>query len=123
MVANNPNEDTLTKSASNGMSANFFDALADIVSVCGESGANLDMTWASARPIESSLNIKNNFFVKKETIGTLRQAGIELKARTPEKNVEISGVVTTLHKDTGKESGTIKLVIPEKRKVISSIQQ
>jgi hypothetical protein len=120
-IANSPDENTLTSSVSHGMSANFFEALADMANVCGENGANLDMTWASARPIQSSWNIKNSFCVKKEIVETLREAGRTLKTKIPEKSIEIGGFVIALHRDEGAKRGTIKLddITAEKHRVIS----
>jgi hypothetical protein len=121
MIANAPDENVLTASVSRGMSANFFEALADIADACGENGANFDMTWAPVRPIHTHQTIKNNFLVKKEMVETLREAGKTLKAKIPEKNIEIAGFVIALHKDKGMKYGTIKLndTTTEKQRIIT----
>jgi len=108
-IANEPNPETLTQSIARGMSTNFFEALADITDVCGEGGANLDMTWAAIRPIQSAWNIKDRFVVERAKVETLREAGRTLRTRMPEMNVEITGFVITLHRDENAEKGTIKL--------------
>ena len=108
-IANTPSEEMLMKSVSAGMSANFFTALADIVDICGEKGAYLDMTWASVRPITSKKHTKSNFFVKKEMVSTLKEAGRILKNKIPEEDIEVAGYVIALHKEKDAEKGTIKL--------------
>ncbi|GBU24547.1 hypothetical protein R83H12_01181 [Fibrobacteria bacterium R8-3-H12] len=108
-IANEPEPETLTQSITRGMSANFFEALADITDVCGEDGPNLDMVWAAVRPIQPIWNIKDRFVVERAKIETLREAGRTLRTRMPETNVEVTGFVITLHKDENAERGTIKL--------------
>jgi len=121
-IANEPESNTLIQSIARGMSANFFEALADITNVCGEAGTNLDMTWAAVRPIQSAWNIKNRFIVEKEKVETLREAGRTLRTRMPETDVEVTGYVITLHKDENADKGTIKLndVVSRPMRVISA---
>jgi len=108
-IANEPDSETLPQSITRGMSANFIESLADITEVCGESGVNMDMTWASVRPINPDWKIKNNFIIEKEKIDTLREAGKILRTRMPENSVEIAGFVIRLGRDDLSEPGTIKL--------------
>jgi len=108
-IANEPNPETLTQSITRGMSANFFEALAEITDVCGEQGANLDMTWAAIRPIQPVWNIKDRFIIERAKVETLREAGKTLRTRMPEMNAEVIGFVITLHRDENAERGTIKL--------------
>jgi hypothetical protein len=121
-IANEPESDALTQSITRGMSANFFEALADMTEVCGDAGTNLDMTWAAVRPIQSVWNIKDKFIVEKEKVETLREAGRTLRTRVPETDVEVTGYVITLHRDENAEKGIIKLndVISRPMRVISA---
>ena len=108
-IANEPDPETLTESVARGMSANFFESLADITEACGETGVNLDMTWASVRPIHPAWNIKSKFIIEKEKVETLREAGRTLRTRVPETNIEIAGYVIALNKGENLERRTIKL--------------
>jgi len=121
-IANEPESNTLTQSIARGMSANFFEALADITEVCGDAGTNLDMTWAAVRPIQSAWNIKDKFIVEKEKVEILREAGRTLRTRMPETDVEVIGYVRTLDKDKNADKGTIKLndVVSRPMRVISA---
>ncbi|MDR0518026.1 MAG: hypothetical protein LBH25_13385 [Fibromonadaceae bacterium] len=121
-IANEPESDALTQSIARGMSANFFEALADITEVCGDAGTNLDMTWAAVRPIQPAWNIKDKFIVEKEKVETLREAGRTLRTRVPETDVEVTGYVIALHRDENADKGIIKLndVISRPMRVISA---
>jgi len=120
-IANEPDTEILPQAIARGMSANFIESLADVTQVCGESGVNLDMTWASVRPINPAWNIKNNFIIEKEKIETLREVGDILRKRMPEYSTEIAGFVIRLARDDPSEQGTIKLndVTASPQRVIS----
>jgi hypothetical protein len=108
-IANEPDSEILPQSTTRGMSANFLESLADITEISGESGVNLDMTWAAIRPVNPVWNIKNEFIIEKEKIEILREAGQILRTQIPEKNIEIVGFVIRLDSDDPSVSGTIKL--------------
>lgn len=108
-IANESDSEAFDKSMDRGMNANFFEALADITEVCGETGANMDMTWASVRPIQPIWNVKHRFVVEKEKTEILREAGRTLRTRVPETNIAVSGYVVTLHRNEGEAKGIIKL--------------
>ena len=108
-IANEPDSETLPQTIDRGMNANFIESLADITEVCGESGANLDMSWAAVRPINPAWDIKNKFTIEKEKIETLREVGQILRTRMPEKDIEIFGFIITLHRPENSERGTVKM--------------
>lgn len=108
-IAIESDAEALSKSVVSGLSANFFEALADITDVCGDKGVNMDMTWASIRPIQQRWNIPTNFNIKKELVDNFRFAGQILRQTMPEKAIEIAGYVTTLHRTAGENVGHIKL--------------
>lgn len=108
-IATEQNSEALSRSVANGMSANFFESLADITKVCGNVGANMDMTWATIRPIQRDWGVPDRFVIRKEMVDSLREAGRTLRATMPEDGVEIAGYVTALHRETGAEVGNIKL--------------
>jgi len=108
-IANEPDEETLPQSIERGMSANFLESLAEITEISGESGVNLDMTWAAVRPVNPAWYIKNSFIIEREKIETLREAGQILRTRIPEKGIEIIGFVIRLDRDDLSKPGMIKI--------------
>jgi hypothetical protein len=114
-LANATDSKIIEESIALGISANFIEALADITDICGESGALLDMTWASVRPCKA----KSNFRVHKEMTVTLREVGKALKARLPENDVEVKGYITDLHKSSeNPDIGSIKIRTIDSAKLV-----
>jgi hypothetical protein len=113
-LANATDSKIIEDSIALGISANFIEALADITNICGESGAFLDMAWASVRPCRT----KSNFHVHKEMAVTLHEIGKVLKVRLPEDNVEVKGYVTTLHRPENSDIGNIKIITDDSAKII-----
>ena len=100
------------ESIQKGISANFCEALSDIVEVCGIGGAYLGMSWASVRPVHEKLRVRDSFSIKRATATELKSIGTALRQKAPETNVEIQGLVVLLESegnDWQQNGGTIEV--------------
>ena len=93
-----------------GLSANFCEALSDIVKVSGDDGAHFDLNWAPTRSINKSWGIRTRFNIRPDTADALESAGKELRRNEPEPNVGICGYVVRLEKNNNDESGIVKII-------------
>jgi len=108
-AANTRDEKAFEEAIPEGMSSNFCEALSSITEICGGDGAHLNIAWAPVRPIMSSWKLKNDFFVRPDTAGTLKEAAKVLRKNVPEKDIEIQGYVIRLDKNHDAEEGEIRI--------------
>ncbi len=91
-----------------GISSNFCEALADIVTNAGSSEVSFDFSWSLARP--RPFHFSNRIVVRKDVAEILKEAGNYLKANLPEEEAEIVGYVIGLDKGPSQIDGEVKII-------------
>ncbi len=122
-AANNRDEQAFMDSIKDGMSANFCEAVAEIAKICGDGGANIDISWAPVRPVMPYWNLKTNFNIRQDTADVLSEAAQQLRILAPEIDVEIRGYVVKCEKGETDNQGEIKVndILGDKERAVSII--
>lgn len=108
-AANNRDKKQFMDSIKDGMSANFCEAVSEITKICGEDGANIDISWAPVRPVMPYWHLKTNFNIRQDTADVLTEAAQQLRTLAPEKDVDIRGYVVKCEKNETANQGEIKV--------------
>ena len=85
-AANRGDFNPFGEAVSKGISANFCEALSEITKICvgDDNVAILNITWAPIRPVGKSLNLENNFVIRKDMTGIFEEVSKHLRV-TPTK--------------------------------------
>lgn len=90
---------------SEGISANLCEALARIAGE-EEQGFDVRFAWALDRPIA---DLQQRVAFSAESIPVLREAARELRARLPEDDVRVRGIVVRLHREGQQGAGEVTI--------------
>lgn len=108
-AANNQDEQMFMNSIKDGMSANFCESISEITKICGDEGANIDISWAPVRPIMPYWHLETNFNIRQDTADVLIEAAQRLRTVAPEKDSEIQGYVVKCERNETENQGEIKV--------------
>ncbi len=108
-AANNRDEQMFMNSIKDGMSANFCESISEITKICGDEGANIDISWAPVRPVMPYWHLETNFSIRQDTADVLTEAAQRLRTLAPEKDSEIMGYVVKCEKNETANQGEIKV--------------
>lgn len=101
-----------------GVSANLCEAIAKINQYCGNEQVEISMSWALARPVNTSIVNSVNF--SQDLVPYIAEAARTFKETKPQEDFELKGMVIQLKRDEGKTNGEIvvfALVDGQQRKV------
>lgn len=107
-IANIGEADAFSKAVEDGISANFCEAVADIVQLSDSEQANFGFSWSPSRAVSRSM--ESNILLRQDTADVLKEAGKYLRANIPEEGAEVIGYVVRLDKNPNVEHGEVKLL-------------
>ncbi len=108
VAANRGDTEYFKNAVKQGISSNFCEALADIVTSANSPEVSFGFSWSPARPSPS--NELTSITIRKDVAEVLQEAGHFLRTNTPEEGAEIVGYVVGLDKDRLNALGEVKIV-------------
>lgn len=108
MAANRGDTQHFKDAVKQGISSNFCEALADVVTSADSSEVSFNFSWSLARPCP--LNASPPIVIRRDVAEVLKEAGHFLRTSIPEEGAEIVGYVVGLDKDRLQTQGEVKIV-------------
>jgi hypothetical protein len=108
VAANRGDTEHFKDAVKQGISSNFCEALADVVTSADSSEVSFNFGWSAARP--GPLHASHPIVIRRDVAEVLKEASHFLRANIPEEGAEIVGYVVGLDKERLQTHGEVKIV-------------